>query len=847
MSVDLSSLNAPQREAVLATEGPLLVLAGAGSGKTRVLTYRIAHLVEDLGVFPWSILAITFTNKAANEMRERLNTLVGTGARGMWVSTFHSMCGRILRANAELVGRTPEFTIYDTDDMKRLMKGVMSDLELNPKIYQPNALLNLISESKNNLESPDDLAARARDPIRKAAAQAYELVERRLAQANALDFDDMLYFTWRLFKKHPEVLELYQQRFQYVLVDEYQDTNKAQYEITTMLSAATRNLMVVGDDDQSIYSWRGADIRNILSFEEDYPDAKVVKLEQNYRSTGNILAAANAVIANNRQRKEKRLFTSAPDGEKVAVYLASDERDEGRWIAGEIEKLRNAGYGYDDFAVFYRTNAQSRMLEDMLLRAGVPYRIVGGARFFERAEVRDVMAYLALVVNPADDVSARRVVNTPRRGIGDASIDRVAALRTDGQSFLDACRQAKDSGEFRPAVRRALSEFVGIIDECRSFSGELRALVELVIEKSGLIRALEAEGTDEARGRVENIRELLGVVDEFAETHEDEDTFFDAPSLASIAAAGAAHAIEGMVEADVVAEVASAVADAVADVVGVPVEVPVDTPAADAPPTRTFRGDSLADFVEWVRLRTDLDSMEEGGAAVTLMTVHAAKGLEFPVVFVAGMEESLFPHGVLFGSDSDLEEERRLAYVAITRAEQNCFLSYASSRFRNGKSEACRPSRFLRDIDQRFIQKVGNSSPTQNYASNGGGTFDSYATRGTFSNGSYANPFEPRRPMQSAAPRPVAQGPTRSPLDLNRPRKVATHTTPIASVTSLTYGGQLLTSGSRIAHERFGRGTITELEGHDDDARVKVHFDTVGDKTLLLKFAKFTLLPSDNG
>ena len=425
MSIDIDSLNGPQREAVVTVDGPLLVLAGAGSGKTRVLTYRIANLIENHDVAPWEILAITFTNKAAAEMRERLNGLVGPRCRGMWVSTFHSMCVRMLRSDAEKLGFTRNFTIYDTDDQKRLYKEIMAELDIDPKRFPVNALMNRISTAKNELVVPSAFEKEAGDPVGKVASRVYSRLQERLKAANAFDFDDLLLYAYLLLKNHEDVRSAYQQRFRYIMVDEYQDTNHAQYSITGLLAEGHKNIMVVGDDDQSIYSWRGADLRNILEFEQDYPTAHTVKLEQNYRSVGNVLAAANAVIANNQHRKAKKLFTSAEDGDKIQVYMAADERDEGRWIAGEIEKQRAAGLSYNQVAVFYRTNAQSRMLEDMLLRAGVPYRIVGGTRFFDRAEIRDVMAYLTLVVNPADDIAAKRVINVPRRGIGKTTIERI--------------------------------------------------------------------------------------------------------------------------------------------------------------------------------------------------------------------------------------------------------------------------------------------------------------------------------------------------------------------------------------------------------------------------------------
>ncbi len=682
MPLDIESLNGPQREAVKTTEGPLLVLAGAGSGKTRVLTYRIAHLIDDKGVAPWEILAITFTNKAAAEMRERLAGLVGSRSRGMWVSTFHSMCVRMLRADAERLGFTRNFTIYDTDDQKRLYKEIMTELDIDPKRFPVNSLMNRISTAKNELVVPGDFAREATDPVGKVAARVYERLQERLRAANAFDFDDLLLYAYLLLKNHEDVLEAYQDRFRYLMVDEYQDTNHAQYAITKLLAAKYKNIMVVGDDDQSIYSWRGADIRNILEFEQDYPNAHTVKLEQNYRSVGNVLAAANAVIANNQHRKQKKLFTSAEDGEKIRVYLATDERDEGRWIAGEIEKRRSAGTPYNNIAVFYRTNAQSRMLEDMLLRAGVPYRIVGGTRFFDRAEIRDVMAYLTLVVNPADDIAAKRVINVPRRGIGKTTIEYLERqARTEGQTFLEAAEEGIVDANLRASAQRALGEFTGLLNEVRTYEGELRRVVEMIIDRSGLVAALEAEGTDEALSRVENIKEFLGVVDEFSQTHDDEDVSPASPAFADKPAGEVFFA-----------------APAVGEDVG------------EAEPVRVLRGNSLADFVEWVRLRTDLDTMAEDGHAVTLMTVHSSKGLEFDCVFVAGMEETLFPHMNSVGDAAGVEEERRLAYVAITRARKRLYLTCAQQRQIFGQTSANPVSRFIREIPSEVRQTTGLGS-----------------------------------------------------------------------------------------------------------------------------------------
>ena len=522
-AVDIDGLNPAQRDAVLCTHGPLLVLAGAGSGKTRVLTYRIAHMVADEGVRPWQVLAITFTNKAAAEMRERLNALLPGGTRGMWVCTFHAMCVRMLRDDPELVGYQPNFTIYDDDDSKRLVKTIMSELDVDPKQFPIQAIRSQISAAKNGLIMPDEMQGQAQTPLERKAAQVYRVLQGRLERANAMDFDDLLVKAFELLAKNPQVLDAYQERFRQISVDEYQDTNGVQYAITNLLARKYRNLMVVGDDDQSIYSWRGADIKNILSFEKDYPDAHVVKLEQNYRSTGHILNAANAVVAHNSHRKAKRLFTDAGDGEKIRVYQAADERDEGRWIGSEIEKLHDKGTSYDDVAVFYRTNAQSRILEDMFLRAGVPYKIVGGTRFFDRQEVRDVMAYLKVVVNPDDDVAALRVVNTPRRGIGSTSINKIRTYAAENRiSFFAACEACiAEQGLLSPKVRNALSEFTGTIEAGRHMTGELSDVVEAIIDRSGLIRALEAEHSVEADSRIENIKEFYGVAAEFDETHDD--------------------------------------------------------------------------------------------------------------------------------------------------------------------------------------------------------------------------------------------------------------------------------------------------------------------------------------
>ena len=668
MPIDLETLNEPQREAVLCTEGPLLVLAGAGSGKTRVLTHRIAHLVVDLGVAPWQIMAITFTNKAAAEMRERLGQLMGGYVRGMWVSTFHSMCVRILRSDCERLGFAPGFTIYDDSDSKSLVKRIMAELNIDPKRYPESMVRNRISKAKNELVTPDVFEDRYKDPTAQVVGRIYKVLQERLRALNAFDFDDLLLYTYLLLKNHKEVLEVYQDRFRYLLVDEYQDTNHAQYALTQLLAAKHRNIMVVGDDDQSIYSWRGADLSNILDFEKDYPEAHVVKLEENYRSTGNILAAANAVIENNLMRKRKTLFTLQGEGEKIMVFTASDERDEGRWIAAEIEHQHGNGTSYNQMAVFYRTNAQSRMLEDMLLRAGVPYRLVGGTRFFDRAEIRDVMAYLNLVVNPANDIAAQRVINVPKRGIGNTTIEHIRTVAAVNRcTFLQAAELCMLDEGIRPNTRKAIAEFVGIIHEAQQYSGDLRKVIEMIVDKAGIIEFYRNNPSEDSQSRIENIQEFFGVVDEYRETHEDADALFEAPKVG-------------------------------------------EDQSAETPPVRVFEADSLSDFVEWVTLRTDMDTMAEDGAAVTLMTIHSAKGLEFDCVFVAGLEESIFPHSNSSFDPQGLEEERRLAYVAITRARKRLYLTAALTRRIFGQTNANPVSRFIGEIPNELRKSIGVGS-----------------------------------------------------------------------------------------------------------------------------------------
>ncbi len=860
--VDIDSLNPAQRDAVLTTEGPLLVLAGAGSGKTRVLTFRIAHMIGDLGVRPWQILAITFTNKAAAEMRERLSAMLPDGGmRGMWVCTFHAMCVRMLREDADLLGYTGQFTIYDDDDSRRMVREIMTHLGIEQKQYPINMIRSKISTAKNAMIGPEEFIEKASSPQEQKAGQVYLELERRLRAANAMDFDDLLVRTLDLLRTRPEVLEKYQERFRYISVDEYQDTNHVQYEIANLLAAKYQNLMVVGDDDQSIYSWRGADISNILDFEKDFNRAKVVKLEQNYRSTGHILAAANAVVRNNSQRKEKRLFTDLGDGEKIQAYQASDERDEGRWIASEIEKLHVGGMSYDDMAVFYRTNAQSRILEDMFLRAGVPYKIVGGTRFFDRAEIRDVMAYLKMIVNPADEMSVKRVINTPRRGIGSTSIGRIEDLaRTNGCSFFQACEIATaETGLFSAKVRHALGDFVALVREGRRMDGELKDVVEMIVDKSGLVQAFRAEATMEAESRAENIQEFLGVAAEFEETHEDIEGTLEsleelrAAGVADVPEAAAAPAGTAMPMGAAMASAAGALSDVLTNPAMTPVPTPPPAELAAVEIERTYgvlACKALPALLEWLALRSDLDALAGDTHAITMMTVHSAKGLEFPAVFVAGMEESIFPH-IAGWSDDDpakLEEERRLAYVAITRARKRLFLTYAATRRTYGSTQANPRSRFVNEIPAADIEFSGIGSA--GFAGTGWekrgdrrGTFgsgqgsDMYGGR-VFGSYTRSTPGAQRRTAISPDAGRVgasggsssSRGPATFGSGAPRAKKTGVSAT-VERERDVAAAATAFAAGDRVTHKTFGPGTVISAAGD----MIEVQFERSGQTKKLMK------------
>jgi DNA helicase-2/ATP-dependent DNA helicase PcrA len=647
----LAGLNEPQRAAVRHGEGPLLVLAGAGSGKTRVLTHRIAYLLATGQARPGEILAITFTNKAANEMRERVETLVGRSARAMWVTTFHSSCARMLRADAERLGYSRSFTIYDESDSLRMLKRCMNELGIDPKRYPPRALRSQISGAKNKLVDAAAFAQAQGSIFEETAAEAYALYEKRMLAANAMDFDDLLVRTVNALELFEEVRERWRRVFKHVLVDEYQDTNHAQYRLLQLLSSEHGNLMVVGDEDQSIYGFRHADIRNILDFERDFPEAEVVKLEQNYRSTQTILSAANAVVERNRERREKRLWTDIAGGEPVQLNELGDEHEEARWVAGEIQRLaEEEGVRREDVAVFYRTNAMSRVLEDTLVRFEVPYQVIGGTKFYERAEIKDAVAYLSLLVNPSDQVSFGRVVNSPRRGIGNTTQGRLAThANTTGLPIWEVAGRVEEVPGLGAAAIKAIARFHEMIDslvERAAGGAPVAEILQSVLSESGYLEALEAERTIEAEGRIENLEELVGVAAEFDVNHE----------------------LEG---------------------------------AGEVPP--------LEEFLQQISLYTQQDGLRVDESLITLMTLHNAKGLEYDTVFIVGCEEGSFPHMRALEEGGE-EEERRLCYVGITRARQRLYMTWARERRLFGRAERNLPSRFVDELPAELTERHGGST-----------------------------------------------------------------------------------------------------------------------------------------
>ncbi len=814
----LAGLNDAQRAAVTHGGGPLLIIAGAGSGKTRVLTHRVAHLLRTRDVHPGQIIAITFTNKAAGEMKERVAGLVGPRARMMWVSTFHSACVRILRAEHEHAGLKSTFSIYDADDSRRLMQMVSRDLDLDPKRHPARALAAQVSNLKNELIDPATATARAQGSHERMVAEAYEHYQRRLAEAHALDFDDLIMVTVRLFQTRPDVAEHYRRRFRHILVDEYQDTNLAQYLLIKELvgthseaadgAIAPGELCVVGDADQSIYAFRGASIRNILEFERDFPDARTILLEQNYRSTQTILTAANAVIGRNTERRPKRLWSDQGAGEPIVGYVADTEHSEADWVAREIDRLADAGDARPgDVAIFYRTNAQSRVFEEIFIRFGLPYRVVGGVRFYERAEVRDALAYLRAIDNPDDTVSVRRILNTPRRGIGDRAIGALEVLSSrDRVSFGAALRRADQAPGIAPRSAAAVADFVAVLDELRDMAAvsPVEEVLEAVLRRTGYLDELEQSTDPLAEGRIDNLMELVSVAREYTDR---------ATELAAVAAESAA------------AESANAgsVALAGSTVDGVPAVGAI--PPVDALPPVGSAGPSLAGFLEQVSLVADADQLPDDDpdqtGVVTLMTLHTAKGLEFPVVFVTGLEDGVFPHLRSLGDKKELEEERRLAYVGITRARQRLYLSRAVTRTAWGAASYNPASRFLDEVPPESIRWERTAAAATSWSGQG-----AVGGRGT---------PPPVRVGQSTfvggTPRATELA---AKLGLDPSKFTTASEMSRADVPSLA-------AGDRINHQRWGLGKVLAVEGNGVRAQAQVDF---GDQTMwiVLRHAPFEKL-----
>lgn len=758
-------LNEPQREAVYHTDGPLLILAGAGSGKTRVLTHRIAYLIGERGVNAWNILAITFTNKAAEEMRQRVDNLVGFGAESVWVSTFHSACVRILRRFIDRLGYENHFTIYDTDDQKTLIKEVCRKVDVDTKVFKERSLLSAISSAKNEMILPDEFELNAGGDFAKMKiAKVYREYEAQMKANNALDFDDLLVKTVQLLQTQPDVLESYQERFRYIMVDEYQDTNTVQFQLVSLLAGKYKNLCVVGDDDQSIYKFRGANIRNILDFEHEFPDAKVIKLEQNYRSTGNILNAANSVIANNRGRKEKSLWTENGEGELIRLRQFDTAFDEADFIGEDIKSAVRQGGSYNDSAVLYRTNAQSRLLEEKFIAMNIPYKIVGGVNFYARREIKDLLAYLKTIDNGRDDVAVRRIINVPKRGIGLTTINRIQESAIErGIGFYEALlAPGLIAGVERSATK--LDSFAALIEYFKTLAEEMSItdLLQEVIEKTGYIESLENEDKEEAKTRKENIDELISKAATYEESCQDKD-----------------------------------------------------------------EKATLSGFLEEVALVADIDSLDEDQEHVVLMTLHSAKGLEFPRVYLAGMEDGLFPGymSINAGDREELEEERRLCYVGITRAEQELTLTSARRRMVHGETQYNPMSRFVKEIprelldtgNKKFTQETGMPAQQNTYA----------RAREAFRAQAFGGAFGGMAPAKN-------QGTSKT-------------VTGSQALASLQKGSQLAAGGNgplgyevgdRVRHVKFGEGTVTDIKEGGRDHEVTIEFDSVGTRKMFAKFAK---------
>ena len=772
----LEGLNDKQYEAVTNTEGPCLVIAGAGSGKTKVLTHKIAYLMGEKGVKPWDILAITFTNKAANEMKSRVENLVGDAAKDMWIGTFHSICVRIIRKQIDRIGFDTSFIIFDTSDQKTLIKQIIKNKNLDDKLFSDRSVLSEISNAKNDMLEPDSYALKARGDYRKEIiAEIYEIYQTKLKENNAIDFDDIINFTIKILLDNPDLLEYYASKFKYVLVDEYQDTNKAQFTLVTLLASKYGNITVVGDNDQGIYSFRGADISNILNFEKDFPGTRIIKLEQNYRCTQSILNAANEVIKNNETKYEKKLWTENERGKLPKVFRGDNEYDEANFIVRNINTLKmEEYYKYSDFAVLYRMNSQSRAIEDILRRENIPYKIVGGLKFYERKEIKDAIAYLRLIQNPSDNLSLTRIINEPKRGVGKTSLDNIDSLAADtGVSMYEIIRDADKYGLTR--VFANTREFVSVIEELRSKKDDMKIseLIKEMLNKTGYTKALELENTVEAESRIENLDEFLTVAIEF----EDE--------------------------------------------------------SAD---------NSLSEFLEGITLSSDLDGMEDSDDSVTLMTLHSAKGLEFPVVFLVGMEEGIFPGYKSIGEPQELEEERRLCYVGITRAKENLFLTCSRQRTIFGSTSCNSVSRFLKEIPANMLDGYEEIEDRNNkYPDNNDGYNWEYGERRNSYNDSYgygygASSVSTYKDIAASASRKssttyqfrTADSFLNS-LNLNKKKN--------DDIDLSSYK-----AGVKVFHKKFGEGVINSVEKEGEDLKVDISFEKVGHKRLMAKFAGLEII-----
>ena len=769
----LEGLNDKQHEAVINTEGPCLVIAGAGSGKTKVLTHKIAYLIHEKDVKPWNILAITFTNKAANEMKERVADLVGEGAQDIWMGTFHSICVRILRKFIDRIGFDHSFVIFDTSDQRTLIKECLKDLQIDDKMFTDRSVQFEISNAKNDMKEPDQYDAMVKGDFRREKiATIYNLYQKRLKDNNAIDFDDIINYTIKIFRENPDVLDYYANKFNYILVDEYQDTNKSQFTLIRLLASVHGNITVVGDNDQGIYSFRGADISNILNFEKDFKGTKIIKLEQNYRCTQNILNAANSVIKNNEVKYKKKLWTENEEGPLPTFHVADDEYDEGRYIVEQINHLRREEYyKYSDFAILYRMNSQSRAIEEILRREDIPYKIVGGLKFYERKEIKDIIAYLRLINNTSDNLALKRIINEPKRGIGKTSLDKIQTISEQtGIPMYQIIKEADQYGLAR--VYNNAKGFIEVIEDLISKKDEytITELIKATLSESGYTKALETENTIEAENRIENLEEFLTVAVQFEEEEADRD---------------------------------------------------------------------LSSFLEGITLSSDLDGMDDEEESVTLMTLHSAKGLEFPVVFLVGMEEGIFPGYKSIGEPKELEEERRLCYVGITRAKNNLYLTCSRQRTMFG-STSCNPvSRFVKEIPENMLEGADEieSKPSNSYEDTdyewSYGRFNRGAGNGNSSYGrNNSNVVSYKIDTKKTKPEPSFAFKSAESFLAKLNNKAKENTTDLSQYKE----------GQRIYHKRFGEGNISKIEPEGDDLKLDIQFDKVGHKRLMAKFANLEII-----